>query len=377
MPSVNRSGGERSASSSMVGRVVLEPGQPAGRVEPDAAEEPELADGRRDVLRQPSAGHHDEQHRGLRAVEPLGHEHDAARRSRARTPPRRPRARRRSATGRRRIGAYHSSHSSARRSAVSRAPMPARRTSLPAGAVVPRVKRWRASRSCGATRFLDDPLDARPPRGGEEDRHGQHARCKTSAGVDRHQQHDGEREAEDPADRREQRQEHVVEREHLVAQHAQPVEVLGPLVVLDRRHRRLEAGDVRLEGDADLVAEAALHPVEQHPHVPGAHGREAPARRPRPAPWSGSSLVTPSASSAIHSATSASGTRGEQGHRERADEQPRLGAVAELHHPPQRAQRRREVVVREVVRRATQAPPPRLRSSSSTKRDACMSNIVR
>ena len=73
--------------------------------------------------------------------------------------------------------------------------------------------------------------------------------------IEQEQRHD---EAHDPADRREQRHEQVVEREHLIAQHREPVEVLGPFVVLDRRDRRLQRGDVRFERDRDLVAEAAL-----------------------------------------------------------------------------------------------------------------------
>ena len=283
MPSVSRSGGERSAFSSMRRRVVLEPGEAARRVEPDAAQEPELADRRRDVLRQPSAGHHHEQHRGLRGVEPLRPRTRCRRRSPVRRSPRRRRATRRSATGRRPSVRTTAPHSSAR-SAVRRAPIPARRTSLPAGAVVPRAKTWRASRSWGATR--SSTSRSTPGRHVAVKRIGTaSSTIKASEAWTDMQDHDGEREAEEPADRPEQRQEHVVEREHLVAEHAQPVEVLGPLVVLDRPHRGLEAGDVRFEGHADLVAEAALHAVEQHPHVPGAHRRERPARRPRPGPW--------------------------------------------------------------------------------------------
>ncbi len=50
----------------------------------------------------------------------------------------------------------------------------------------------------------------------------------------------------------------MVERERLVAEQGESVEVGGPLLVLDRRHAGLEPGDVRLHGDAD-----AIIPIEQ------------------------------------------------------------------------------------------------------------------
>ena len=45
---------------------------------------------------------------------------------------------------------------------------------------------------------------------------------------------------QDPAERGEQRHVHVVEHEHLIAQHGQPVEVLGPFLVRDRDDRSLQ-----------------------------------------------------------------------------------------------------------------------------------------
>ena len=42
--------------------VVLEPGEATRAVEPDAAQEPDLADGRADVLRQPAPRREHEQH---------------------------------------------------------------------------------------------------------------------------------------------------------------------------------------------------------------------------------------------------------------------------------------------------------------------------
>ena len=59
------------------------------------------------------------------------------------------------------------------------------------------------------------------------------------------------------------------------------VEVLGPLVVLDRRHRRLQARDVRLEEDRHAVAEAPLRPVADDLEEPGRGRREHRGRRRR------------------------------------------------------------------------------------------------
>ena len=55
------------------------------------------------------------------------------------------------------------------------------------------------------------------------------------------------------------------------------VEVLGPLVVLDGRHRRLQARDVRLEEDRHAVAEAALRAIADDLEEPGRRGRHTEA----------------------------------------------------------------------------------------------------
>jgi hypothetical protein len=51
----------------------------------------------------------------------------------------------------------------------------------------------------------------------------------------------------------------VVEHEDLIAQHREPIEVLGPLLMSNGRHGGLEPGDVRLERDRDLIPESPLH----------------------------------------------------------------------------------------------------------------------
>jgi hypothetical protein len=73
------------------------------------------------------------------------------------------------------------------------------------------------------------------------------------------QQGQGDAETQDPAACREQRHVHVIEHEHLIAQHRQQVQVLRPFVMRDGGDGRLEARDVRFQGDGHLVAEPALH----------------------------------------------------------------------------------------------------------------------
>ena len=178
-------------------------------------------------------------------------------------------------------------------------------------------------------------------------------------------------EPEDPAHGREERQEEMVEREHLVAQHGQPVEELGSLVVLDRRHRRLQLGDVGLECDADPVAEAALKAVEQHAQVPGA-GRgdgQAGGGDEDAGPIAVGDAVGqhPQPERQEHVRQ-----RGDHGHREGGHEELRLGPVAQLHRAPQRGQAR--AAGRQASVSWTTSSPC---SSTSTKREAWRSNMVR
>ena len=89
--------------------------------------------------------------------------------------------------------------------------------------------------------------------------------------MDRCEQRDRHCKSEDPPGGREHRHVHVVEHEDLISQHRQPVEVVGPFLMSDRRDRRLQLRDMGLESDRDLVAESALN----------AHGHrgEEPRRR--------------------------------------------------------------------------------------------------
>ena len=67
----------------------------------------------------------------------------------------------------------------------------------------------------------------------------------------------------------------MIEHEHLIAQHGEPVEVIGTLVMGDGHQRCLQTGDVRFERDGDLVAEAPLHPGADRAEEPRCRGRNA------------------------------------------------------------------------------------------------------
>ena len=64
------------------------------------------------------------------------------------------------------------------------------------------------------------------------------------------QQRDGDAQTQDPAAGAEQGHVHVVEHEHLIAQHGEAIEIVGPFVMLDRGDARLQLGDVRFQGMA-------------------------------------------------------------------------------------------------------------------------------
>ena len=138
--------GRRSATSD--GGVVLEPGQAPGAVEPDAAQEADLADGRADVGRQPRARRRaPAARRPAAASRPDGHEHDGADVGQRRTPPTPACATARCAQRAARDRAVPRAPTPRGARATSAAPMPVTRTSLPGGAVVAVTNRWRARRS--------------------------------------------------------------------------------------------------------------------------------------------------------------------------------------------------------------------------------------
>ena len=208
-------------------------------------------------------------------------------------------------------GPYHRSHA-ARRSADE----PVADAGRPAPPC--RAARWCRARtggaprrSCGATALLD--ARARRRAASVDVEHGrqrEQRRAARAPGGPSTSSTTRDAEPEDPAERREQRHEQVVEREHLVAQHREPVEVLGPLVVLDRR-RPTPAACATCASSAivDPVAEAALHPVaDDTAGTSVAVADDAEADRRDDDHASRSSSSTPSASSFSHSASSASGS---------------------------------------------------------------------
>ncbi len=259
------------------GGVVLQPGQPAGPVHPDPAQEPDLDDGGPDVGRQPRPGGQHQQHRRRPGVQHRGHDHDRADVAGAEHRPGQARARPPSPSG---PGPAARTTAPRRRGGrrPGRSPMPVTRTSLPGGAVVAVWYRWRASRLDWAPRSWAAALDRRPPGRGQDRRQGEQGQSGQPR-ADRDQQPDGHAQPQHPAGGGEQRHVQVVEHEHLLAQHRQAVQPLGPLLVGDGRHRRLEPGHVRLQGDRDPVAEAALDPRVDRPQDPGGRRRQPQADR--------------------------------------------------------------------------------------------------
>ena len=200
--------------------------------------------------------------------------------------------------------------------------------------------------------LLDAALDAGPPRGGDHDRD-REQRQEHEQRAHGDEQHERGRQPDDPAHRREQRHEQVVEREHLIAQHREAVEILGPLVMLDGRDRRLQGRDVGFERDGDLVAEPALHAGEHDAQEPRGRGRRRQSERGDD-DAAAVVIVEPVGEELEPQRDQRVGDRHHDRHREREEQAARLGAVAELHRAPERAERRGQV-----VRRAFHAPPAR------------------
>ena len=151
--------------------------------------------------------------------------------------------------------------------------MPVTRTSLPGGAVVAIVKRWRASRLACAPRSCAARSTRRPPRRRQHRRQREHGEQRQRR-MDRHQQRDGDAEPQDPAARREhatctcgraRRPDRAASR----GDRDSPGRSWCAIVATDG----LQPRDVRLERDRDPVAEAPLHA--------GADGAQEPGRRRR------------------------------------------------------------------------------------------------
>ena len=162
MPSVSRSGTGSSACASTRGGVVLQPRQPPRRVEPDPAQEPELADRRADVRRQPAAGASTSSTSPATASSPTPRTR-SRRRSRRRTSPTRrlPRARRPPSGRHRAVPPLPRGARARSTSAVA----DAGDADLLAGRGGGRRARTGGERGgCGRAALLGRPLDRRPPR---------------------------------------------------------------------------------------------------------------------------------------------------------------------------------------------------------------------
>ena len=208
--------------------------------------------------------------------------------------------------------------------------------------------------------LLRGALDRGPPRRRHHGRDREH-REQDERRMNRRQQRHRHAQPQDPPEGGKQRHVHVVEHEHLVAEHRQPIEILRPLLVRDRRDRCLQLRDVRLERDRHPVAEAALHAR--------ADGAEKPRRRRRHAEADRRALHQPGpvlehALAEQHQPQREQriGQRGELRQHERRHHQARLVAISQLAQPPHRRQRRRQRLDRAVPvtrGRHTSCPPRR------------------
>ena len=236
MPSRSRDGhGAGRADATTRRRVVLEPREPPRAVHPDAAQEADLADRGADVRREARARGEHQQHVPRGRVQPGRDEHDRAD----------VRARRRPPTP----SACHAAlvQPRGRRPARTSAPTP-RGARAPAAAPMPCQAHLLRRRGRGgdqeqvprqarvAARRAPRPRARRRAASVDVSTVGSaNSTSSASAGWIDSQQRDGHAEPQDPAAGREQRHVHVVEHEHLVAQHGEPVEILGPLLVRDGR----------------------------------------------------------------------------------------------------------------------------------------------
>ena len=228
-------------------------------------------------------------------------------------------------------GPYQRSHA-ARRSAISRSPIPATRTSLPGAAVVAVTNRWRASRFAGAPR--SSAARSTPGRHAEASTVGR-AKTATSASSGWTDMSNATvtTESKDPSARGEERHVHVIEHEHLVAKHREPVQVVGAFVVLDGGDRRLELGHVRFERDGHPVAKPPLRAIARDAKEPGRGRRDAQAdRRGQREP----SIVGehPIREELQPEREECVGHRRDQRESERDHQQPRFGLVGPLQGPP-------------------------------------------
>ncbi len=183
--------------------------------------------------------------------------------------------------------------------------------------------------------------------------------------MNRNEQRDRHAQAQDPATCREQRHVHVIQHEDLVAQHRQPIEIVGTLVMGDGGDRSQQRGHVRLERDGHLVAEATLHSSADGGEEPGRGGRHADRQR-APPDASPIALQDAVANQLEPERQQRIGHGGQKRQGERRDDQRRLVAIAQLAQAPHRRERRRKRVHRGHLTRGRHSSSPlRLRRRSA------------
>ena len=105
----------------------------------------------------------------------------------------------------------------------------------------------------GRILFFDGSFNAWLP-GGTEHRGDGKQHQKNKRRVNRNQQANGDHQPQDPSCCRRQRHIHMVEYKDLVTLNRKPTQEFGTLVVLDRRHLRMQSGHVGFQRNSDLVA---------------------------------------------------------------------------------------------------------------------------
>ena len=258
------------------GGVVLEPRESPRAIHPEAAQESNFTYGGADVRRQSRTGGEHKNHLVGRCAEAGRHEHDRADIREAEYRPRQ------------RVPQCRISPSRCHRSVPA---LPCR--SALCNEALP---------DAGDSHFLP----GRPGRGdGEQVTRQPVALCPTllrgsldlgapgrrQHGRDREHHEQGERrmnrsqqrhrhaQPQDPPKRGKKRHVHMVEYEHLIAEHGQPIEILRAFLMRDRSDRGLQSRHVRFERDRHLVAEATLHACADRAEKPRRGSRHAEANR--------------------------------------------------------------------------------------------------
>ncbi len=208
---------------------------------------------------------------------------------------------------------------------------------------MPRKTGWR-----GAA-FVRVPFDGWPPRRREHGRQGKQRKHHQKR-MNGDEQCNRDCEPEDPSTRGEQRHVHVVQHEHLMAQHRQPIEVVGTLLVRDGRNRCQQRRDMGLKRDSDLVAESALNARADGDEEP-CRGGGQPKRHDRDSHLGPVALEDTLAEQHEPQRHQRIGQRGQERQREGHEDQGRLVTVAELAQSPHRGERRRQRVDRRPVLR--------------------------